>query len=78
MGIQTIPLPYKHTLKQFGQNLQRLRKEKEISQEKLAEKVGVHRTYLSLVEQGQRNPSLKFVYRVTKALNTNSSKLLSF
>lgn len=75
---QIAPLPYQHILKQFGQNLQRTRKEKGISQEKLAEIVGVNRTYLSLVEQGHRNPSMKFLYRVVKALKTSSGKLLSF
>lgn len=76
--VQIVPLPYKHILKQFGQNLQRTRKEKEISQEKLAEIVGVNRTYVSLVEQGHRNSSLRFVYRVAKALKVSSGKLLSF
>ncbi len=75
---QIAPLPYKHALKGFGENLQRARKEKNISQEKLAELIGVHRTYLSLVEKGQRNPSLRFIYRVSKALKTDSSKLLTF
>lgn len=76
--VQIAPLPYQHALKQFGQNLQKTRKEKGISQEKLAEIVGVNRTYLSLVEQGHRNPSMKFLYRVAKALKTSSDKLLSF
>lgn len=75
---QIAPLPYQHALKQFGENLQRARKEKDISQEQLAATVGVNRTYVSLVEQGKRNPSIKFLYRVAKALKIHSSKLLSF
>ena len=76
--VQIAPLPYQHALKQFGTNLQRARKEKEVSQEELAASVGVNRTYISLVEQGRRNPSIKFLYRVSKALKIPSSKLLSF
>ncbi len=75
---QIAPLPYQHALKQFGQNLQILRKEKNLSQEQLAEIVGVNRTYLSLVESGHRNPTLRFLYRVTKALKVPSEQLLSF
>lgn len=75
---QIAPLPYKHALKQFGQNLQRARKDQNLSQEQVAELIGVNRTYLSLVEKGERNPSLRFIYRVTKALKTTSSKLFSF
>lgn len=75
---QIAPLPYQHALKQFGQNLQRIRKEKNVSQEQLGAIVGVDRTYLSLVEGGHRNPSLRFVYRVAKALKVSSDKLLSF
>lgn len=75
---QIAPLPYQHALKQFGENLQRARKDQEVSQEQLAATVGVNRTYVSLVEQGKRNPSVKFLYRVAKALKIPSSKLLSF
>lgn len=78
MGSNIMPLPYNHALRQFGENMQKLRKQKNISQEKLAELVGVNRTYISLVEQGERNPSLKTVYRIVKALDVHSSKLLSF
>ena len=75
---QIAPLPYQHALKDFGEKLQRARKEKEIPQEELASIVGVNRTYISLVEQGRRNPSIKFLYRVVKALKVDSSKLLFF
>ena len=76
--VQIAPLPYQHALRQFGESLQKIRREQKISQDKLAEVIGVGRTYISLVEQGKRNPSLRFIYRVAKALNVNSSKLLSF
>lgn len=75
---QIAPLPYSHALKKFGQNLQKARKNSGVSQEELAELVGVNRTYISLVEKGHRNPSLRFLYRATKALKVSSSTLLSF
>ena len=75
---QIAPLPYQHALKHFGGSLQRHRKDKDVSQEQLAATVGVNRTYISLVEQGKRNPTIKFLYRVAKALNVPSSKLLNF
>lgn len=78
MGTNIIPLPYKIVLQNFGRNVQKIRKERDIPQEKLAEAVGVSRTYISLVEQGERNPSLKNIYRIAKALNVPSSKLLPF
>lgn len=75
---QIVPLPYQHVLKKFGENVQNARKDKNISQEKLAELIGVNRTYISLIEQGDRNPSLKTIYRIAKALNTKSSDLILF
>ena len=58
---QIAPLPYTHALRQFGENLQRARREQDMSQDKLATIIGVNRTYVSLVEKGQRNPTLRFV-----------------
>lgn len=73
-----MPIPYTQALKQFGANLKKVRKEQKISQDKLAEQIGIHRTYLSLVEKGERNPSLRTLYRLIKALKINSSELLPF
>jgi len=41
-----------------GSNIQRLRREKKLSQEELADRAGIHQTYLSGVEGGKRNPSV--------------------
>ena len=43
----------------FGKKIRKLRIEKGLSQEKLAELTGFHRTYISLIERGQRNIGLK-------------------
>lgn len=42
----------------FGNNVQKIRKEKNISQEKLAELAKVHRTYIGMVERAERNITL--------------------
>ncbi|OQY67167.1 hypothetical protein B6D29_02220 [Microgenomates bacterium UTCPR1] len=78
MGNLIAPIPYAHIIKKFGENLQKIRRQKGISQEKLAATVGVHRTYIALLEQGDRNPSLRIIYRIAQALGVKSGELLSF
>jgi transcriptional regulator with XRE-family HTH domain len=46
-----------------------------ISQEELAVRSGLHRTYLSDVERGARNPSLKTIERIAQALEFSVVKL---
>ena len=41
-------------LERFGQNVQRIRKERNISQEKLAELAGMHRTYIGMIERAEK------------------------
>ena len=55
-------------LKVFGTNLRKYREEKNISQEKFAEKSGLHRTYISDVERFQRSISLGNVQKIADAL----------
>lgn len=45
-------------LKSFGLRIRSLRKDKGWTQEDLAEKTGFHRTYIGMIERGERNPSL--------------------
>ena len=54
--------------KRLGQNVQRLRREKGWSQEELADQSGLHRTYISGIERGVRNPTITIVERVASAL----------
>ena len=63
-------------IKVFGTNLKKYRKEKGISQERLAELCGLHRTYISDLECCARNVSLKNVQKIADALEINSYKLL--
>lgn len=56
--------------KLFGAEVKRRRVELDLSQEQLAEKADLHRTYVSDVEGGKRNPSLASIERLAKALGT--------
>lgn len=60
----------------FGQAVRKRRLALGLSQEGLAELSGLHRTYLSDVERGARNPSLLIMVRIARALGTTLSRLL--
>jgi transcriptional regulator with XRE-family HTH domain len=64
--------------KQFGNRVRELRLNIGLSQEELAFKAGVHRTYLGGIERGERNPSLKNIAAIAKALHITLSDLFSF
>lgn len=63
--------------KQFGGKIRNFRKEKGISQEELAFRSGLHRTYISDIERGARNVSLKNIEKIAKALGVKSQILFS-
>ena len=62
--------------KKFGDKLRQIRKQKGLSQEKLALKCGLHRTYISDIERGSRNVSLKNIEKIAKALGISPKALL--
>ncbi|MDI4655359.1 helix-turn-helix domain-containing protein [Xanthobacter autotrophicus] len=51
-----------------GQNVQKVRRDKGLSQEELAHRANIHQTYLSGVEGGKRNPSVLVLARIANAL----------
>ncbi len=59
----------------LGQNLRRLREAKPLTQEKLAEKASLDPTYISGIERGLRNPGIKNVARLAKALGLSTAEL---
>ena len=60
----------------LGRNLRRLRKEKGWSQEAFAEEAGVHRTYVSDIERGARNPTIAIVEQLARPLGVPPARLL--
>lgn len=62
-------------LKIFGKRIKELRKKNNMSQEKLAEKTGIHRTYLGVIERGEKSISIEIIEKLSKALNISISEL---
>lgn len=55
----------------FGEVVRELRKERNLSQEELADKAEVHRTYVGMIERGERNITLENIQKLAKALNVS-------
>ena len=62
----------------FGSRVRELRHTQGLSQEELADRAGLHRTYLSGIERGQRNPSLKNIAAIAETLGLGLSALFSY
>ena len=60
----------------FGQAVRDIRQERGLSQEGLAERAGMHRTYVGSVERGERNIALLAIGRLAKALDVTMAELL--
>lgn len=56
-------------LTSFGKVIRELRKESNLSQEGLAFKAGVHRTYIGMIERGEKNVTLENIQKLSHALN---------
>jgi len=52
------------------------RQKHSLSQEKLAELVGIHRTYVSQIERGLKSPTLQVLFKLSIAFNISASKLI--
>lgn len=65
----------KEHLSLFASKVKQLREERGLSQEKLAAKAGLHRTYIGMVERQERNPSLSCIYKIAKGLNVDIKDL---
>ena len=60
----------------FGEKLRQIRRDRGVSQEKLAELAGLHRTYVSSIERGERNVSLVNIERLATALGVTMADLM--
>lgn len=67
-----------NVLVKFGNRVREERKKQKISQEALAEKAGVHRTYIGMVERAEKNITLNNIEKISKALGLPISKLMDF
>lgn len=61
----------------IGKHLRAIREGKGLSQEVLAEKASVHRTYISLLERNKKSPTLDVLFRICAALEIKPSALIS-
>ena len=62
-------------LKQLGERVKRLRKQKGLTQEQLADKIRVSSTYIGFIEQGLRNPSINTADKIARVLGVKLSDL---
>ena len=60
----------------FGNRLRRLRKERKLTQEELAGRIGVKNSVISFYEVGDRTPSLELLVKLSKALHVSTDVLL--
>lgn len=61
----------------FGQRVRSLRMKKGISQEELADRCGVHRTYMGRIERGETNITLTNIHKVARGLGVPPASLLN-
>lgn len=60
----------------LGQNIRKLREAKGWSQEDYADRAGIHRTYVSDIERGRRNPTVTVIEKLAKPLEVRPGSLL--
>lgn len=65
-------------LKILGENIAKYRKQKGLSQEKLAEAVDLSREYIVRIERGQKNISLRKLFMIADVLNADFCELVNF
>ena len=67
----------KDILLKFGKKVQKIRKEQELSQEKLAFKANLHRTYIGMIERAEKNITLVNIEKIAKALEVDIKELFN-
>lgn len=53
----------------FGRKIAKLRLQQNLSQEELAERCGIHRTYMGAIERGEKSPTLNTIKKIADGLN---------
>ncbi len=59
----------------FGKTIQSMRKDRNLSQEMLAEKAGLHRTYIGMIERAEKNVTLINIQKIASALGVTIKDL---
>lgn len=67
----------KEILVKFGKRVREERLKQGFSQEKLASKAGVHRTYIGMIERAEKNITLENIAKIAKALDVELNELLT-
>jgi len=62
----------------LGKSIRKYRKQAGLRQNQLAEKVGLSDKYIQLIESGERKPSLRTVYKISRALGVKVQELFPF
>lgn len=71
-----IPMQKSPILELFGQNVRKLRVERGLSQEQLADKAGLHRTYIGMIERAEKNITLCNIEKIANALDASVRDLI--
>lgn len=64
--------------KRFGLRITQLRKQRNLSQEALALKSSLNRTYMGCIERGEKSPSLETINKIANALEISLTSLFDY
>jgi len=67
----------KTTLEKFGEKVREERHKQGLSQEELASRAGVHRTYIGMIERAEKNITLENIEKIAKALRISLDKIMT-
>jgi transcriptional regulator with XRE-family HTH domain len=70
-------MKYKREKEKFGKSIRKIRLAQGLTQEELAHKAQIERSYMGFIERGQANPSFEKIIAISKALNVSWAKLIS-
>ncbi len=65
-------------VKKVGERIRRLRKERNLSQEELAERSGLHTNYVGQIERGEKNLTLETLEKIVSGLDVSLEKLFRY
>lgn len=61
----------------FGRKIAKLRQQQQLSQEELADRCGIHRTYMGAIERGEKSPTLNTIKKIANGLNISVRDLFT-